>query len=74
MTVPTTTEMTTAIIPTDNEILVPYTTLEKRSLPRSSVPNILSLEGGSKILSRLIEVGSWVAINGAKMAITTKIL
>src|SRR5438552_11046082 len=46
---------------------------ERMSRPSSSLPNQCAAEGGSRRVGRLIEAGSCGAIQGAKIANSTKI-
>src|SRR6266852_7930925 len=46
---------------------------ERMSRPSSSLPNQCAAEGGSRRVGRLIAAGSWGAIQGAKIANSTKI-
>src|SRR5580693_3378124 len=48
-------------------------TRERMSRPSSSVPNQCADDGESRRAGRLIEAGSWGAIQGAKRAKITKI-
>ena len=54
------------------ETLPPYKSLEKISLPRSSVPNICTLLGLVLMFSKSVVLGSNVANIGANIAIITK--
>ena len=54
-----------------NEVVAPYKSRLKMSLPRWSVPSQCSFEGDCRLSFRLISLGSYGAIQGARMAMMT---
>src|SRR6476620_4955388 len=57
--------------PASSEARAPKITREKRSRPDSSVPNQCARDGGLRMAVQLCWAGSYGAIRGAKIAIST---